>query len=45
MVKDVRPCSARPAHCICGFNPTGVEIFVWIMSPLWPKKTSVAATD
>ena len=48
MVKDVRRCSAR--RRIRGFNPRGstpteVEIFIWIMSPLWSKKTSVAATD
>ena len=45
MAKDVRRCSARHAHCICGLNPTELEIFVWIMSPLWLKKISVAATD
>ena len=45
MVKDVRRCSARRARRIRGFNPTEVEIFIWIMSPLWSKKTSVAATD
>ena len=28
-----------------GSTPTEVEIFIWIMSPLWSKKTSVAATD
>ena len=28
-----------------GSTPTEVEIFKWIMSPLWLKKTSVAATD
>ena len=25
--------------------PTEFELFIWIMSPLWSKKTSVAATD
>ena len=45
MVKDVRRCSARRARHIRGFIPTEVEIFIWIMSPLWSKKTSVAATD
>ena len=24
---------------------TEVKIFIWIMSPLWSKKASVAATD
>ena len=34
------------AHAaIVGSTPTEVEIFIWIMSPLWSKKTSVAATD
>ena len=28
-----------------GSTPTEVEIFVWIMSSLWMKKTSVAAID
>ena len=28
-----------------GSTPTEVEIFIWIMSSLWSKKTSVAATD
>ena len=28
-----------------GSTPTEVEIFISIMSPLWSKKTSVAATD
>ena len=45
MVKDVRRCSARRARRIRGLNPTEVEILIWIMSPLWSKKTSVAATD
>ena len=45
MVKDVRRCSTRGTHPILGFNPTEVEIFIWIMSPLWLKKTCVAATD
>ena len=44
MVKDVRHCSARCASLIRGFNPNKVEIFIWIMSRLWLKKTSVAAT-
>ena len=34
------------AHAVfVGSTPTEVEIFIWIMSPLWWKKTSVAATD
>ena len=28
-----------------GSTPTEIEIFIWIMSPVWSKKTSVAATD
>ena len=28
-----------------GSNPTEVEIFIWIISLLWSKNTSVAATD
>ena len=45
MVKDVRRCSARRARRIVGSTTAEVEIFIWIMSPLWSKKTSVAATD
>ena len=33
-------------HSVYGVpTPTEVKIFIWIMSPLWSKKTSVAATD
>ena len=39
MVKDIKPKSA-----FLGSTPTEVEIFIWIMSPLY-KKTNVAATD
>ena len=34
---------AHPAFV--GSTPTEVEIFIWIMSPLWSKKTSVAASE
>ena len=42
MVKDVRRCSAKPPGRI---QSPQKSIFIWIMSPLWLKKTSVAATD
>ena len=28
-----------------GIAPTEVKIFIWIMSRLWSKRASVAATD
>ena len=46
MVKDVRRCSARRARRIRGFAPhRSRNNYIMIMSPLWSKKTSVAATD
>ena len=43
VLKDVAVLGAHAAFV--DSTPTEVEIFIWIMSPLWSKKTSVAATD
>ena len=43
---DISLISMLGAHAaFVGPTPTEVEIFIRIMSPLWSKKTSVAATD
>ena len=43
MMSDVAVLGAHAV--IVGSTPTEVEILMWVMSPLWSKKTSVAATE
>ena len=45
IVNDVRRFSARRTRRIRGFNSHRSRIFIWIMSQLWSKKTSVVATN
>ena len=45
IVKGVWCCRARRALSICGSIFTKIKIFIWIMTPLLSKKTSVAAAD
>ena len=44
-VAYIRTLDAAVHAVFVGSTPTEVEILIWIMSPLWSKKTSVAAKD